>query len=67
VKVEIASETQAQLLENVIGRMQIWIIVTSNDDKKAVQDALGDSAYSIEVFSLDNVRSELEKLNTIGA
>ncbi len=67
VKVGIASETQAQLLENVIGRMQIWIIVTSNDDKKAVQDALGDSAYSIEVFSLDNVRSELEKLNTIGA
>jgi hypothetical protein len=58
---------QAQIAEEIIDRLQIWIVVTSNEDKNSVESALGGSAYSVEVFSLDNVRSELEKLNTMGA
>jgi len=63
----IISATQSQLVENILGRLQIWIFVTSDADKRSVESELRATKYPVEVFSLDNVRSELEKLNTIGA
>jgi hypothetical protein len=67
VKAGIATETQAKLMEEILGRVRIWIVVTSNEDKSSVEAALRGSAYPVEVFSLDNLRSELGKLSTIGA
>ncbi len=63
----IISATQSRLVENILGRLQIWIFVTSDEDKRSVESELRATKYPVEVFSLDNVRSELEKLNTIGA
>lgn len=63
----IATEAQAHLLDEILGRLQIWVVVTTNDDKAAVEAALGSSAYRVEVFSVADVSSELEKLGKAGA
>jgi hypothetical protein len=67
VKAGIVSETHAQMMEEILGKLQIWILVTSDADKSSVEAELRGTKYPVEAFSLDNVRSELEKLNTIGA
>jgi hypothetical protein len=67
VKAGMATETQAQLMEEVLSQVRIWIVVTSTEDKNSVEAGLRATAYPVEVFSLDNVRSELENLGRIGA
>ena len=67
MKAGITSETQAQLVDEVIGRLQIWIVVTSNEDKKLVEAPLVGAVYPVGVFSLDDVKTELENLGRIGA
>lgn len=67
VSAGIATEAQARLLDEILGRLQIWVVVTANDDKAAVEAALGSSAYRVEVFSVADVSSELEKLGKAGA
>jgi hypothetical protein len=66
VKAGIISAVQSQF-EGILGRLQIWIFVTSDADKISVEAALSGTVYSVEVFSLDNVRAELESLGQIGA
>lgn len=63
----MVTEVQAKLLDELLGRLQIWVVVTSREDKMTVQAALGTSAYRIEVFSVDDVRLELEKLGKVGS
>ena len=46
---------------------QIWLVVTSNEDKLNVGQTLGRSNYAVEVFSVADVTSELEKLERAGA
>jgi uncharacterized protein YjhX (UPF0386 family) len=67
VKAGRATETQARLMTEILGRLQIWVVVTSNEDRNLVQAALSGTPYPVEVFSLDNVRAELENLGRIGA
>ncbi|MCX5643809.1 MAG: hypothetical protein NTZ17_03855 [Phycisphaerae bacterium] len=67
VKAGITTAAQAQLLNDVLGRLQIWIAVTTNEDKSAVATAFSTSAYRIEVFSVADVSSELEKLREMRA
>ena len=66
-KAGIVNEAQVRLLEELLGRLQIWIVVTTNEDKAAVKAALGSTSYQLEVFSVADVRSELEKLGRAGA
>ena len=46
---------------------QIWFVVTSNEDKLNVGQTLGRSNYAVEVFSVADVTSELEKLERASA
>ncbi len=66
VKVGIIPEPQAELLDNLFARLQIWILVTSDADKIAVQATVRGAENAVEVFSLDDVRIELESLERMG-
>lgn len=47
-------------------RIQIWIIVTSDEDKKLIQDSVRKppgSPLTTQIFSINDIRTELEKLS----
>lgn len=67
VSVGMATETQARMLDEMLGRLQIWIVVTGNEHKASVEAALQRSRYRVEVFSVEDVSSELENLGRAGA
>jgi hypothetical protein len=67
VPLGIATEETVRQAEQILRSMQIWVVVTSNEDKKSVKVALGSVPYSVGIFSLDDVQSELENLGRIGA
>lgn len=64
VKVGIATEEQMRLLNEMLDRLQIWIVLTSEEDKQTVEKVLVASpiGYKTQIFSLADVQSELEKL-----
>jgi hypothetical protein len=62
VQAGIGTQAQARLIDEVMGRLQIWVVVTSNEEKDKVVHALSDLHYHVEVFSVADVSSELEKL-----
>jgi len=69
VQVGLATEVQARVFADLLDRTQVWLVVTSNDDKRAVQEALNRSplGYRTEIFSIPDVEAELEKLTAPGA
>lgn len=62
VRAGMGTEAQALFAKEILENLRIWLVVTSNEDKLKVEQALGPSDYCIEVFSVDDVASELEKL-----
>jgi hypothetical protein len=66
VQAGIATQAQANFLEELLGRLQIWIAVTSNDEKDTIMREVNGLQYHIEVFSVADVASELEKLRAVG-
>lgn len=66
VRVGLGTEAQAILINDLLARLQIWLIVTTNEDKISVKQGLHASPYHVEVFSIDDVKSELEKLDKLG-
>jgi hypothetical protein len=67
VAIGLAAEEAARGADDLLGRTQIWVVVTSNEHKKSVEAALGGVAYPVGVFSLEDVKTELENLGRIGA
>ena len=51
----------------LLDRLQIWIVVTANDEKERILEALGSIRGGIEVFSIADVSSDLENLYGTGA
>jgi hypothetical protein len=47
--------------------LQLWLVVTTNEDKARIEQGLGAGTYRVEVFSVTDVGSELEKLASTGA
>jgi hypothetical protein len=62
VRVGLGTEAQARFLEELLSRLRIWLVVTTNEDKLRVEQAINTRAYHVEVFSVADVESELEKL-----
>lgn len=62
VKVGIVSKKQAGLLEEVLERIQIWVAVTSKEDKATVATSLTGLKFKLEVFSLEDIGADLAKL-----
>jgi hypothetical protein len=56
----IVPEAQRSVFSNFFSTVQIWILVTSNEDKNLVLGSLGDILFPVKVFSMDDVRSEIE-------
>lgn len=67
VEAGIVSEGDAGLLEKIMQRLQVWVVVTGAEDKRAVIDVLRKSplGYTTQVFSIEDVRGELEKLRDL--
>jgi len=63
-----ATEEQGQKFDELMARFQIWVVLTSDEDKKIVEQALNDShlGYDTKVFSLADIQSDLEKLTKSG-
>jgi hypothetical protein len=63
----IGTAEQVFVLDQLFARLKVWLVVTTNEDKSSVEQALGASAYPVEVFSVADVASELEKLGKASA
>jgi hypothetical protein len=57
---------QSQTGIGIIGQMKIWILLTSEDDKRAFLQALDKApvGYKTEVFAVPDVHAELNKLSS---
>jgi hypothetical protein len=64
VALGITTEEQRQLVDDFLNRLQIWVILTSDDEKKVVEKELIEIplGYKTQVFSLGDVHSELQML-----
>ena len=64
VDVGIATLEQMRLFEDLLNRLQIWVVLSSEDDKVAVQAAMEHAplGYKMQVFSIADIQSELAKL-----
>jgi len=64
VAIGIATEEQMRLVDDFLNRVQIWVILTSDDEKKVVEKELMGIplGYKTQVFSLADVQSELKML-----
>ncbi len=63
----IVSTGEAALLERIMQHLQIWVVMTGEEDKAAVASDLEESplGYETQVFSIEDVRGELEKLKDL--
>ena len=61
VEDKIATPEQAALLERLFETLQIWVLVTSGEDKKAIQSELSKQpiVYAIDVITIEEMISEL--------
>jgi hypothetical protein len=63
---DIVSSAPESLFNVFVSDGQIWILITSNEDKNTVRIAIADflpippARFEFEVFSLDDIRSEVE-------
>ena len=60
----VATFQQAALAQQLFNNLEIWIIATSEDEKEKIQTALSTTpmGYSIKIFSLKDVKLDLDKL-----
>lgn len=63
VKDKIATPEQSALLERLFETLQIWVLVTSGEDKIAIQRELSKQPanYVIDIITIDEIISELSK------
>jgi hypothetical protein len=59
----ITTEKEARLMDELFGRLKIWIAVNSYKDKISLELELESARYPLEVFSLDEVKLEVDKLS----
>jgi hypothetical protein len=64
VKLGLIVENQKQILDDLMNKMRIWVVLTSEDDKKTVLKELEKAPIGLktEVFSIADVQAELSKL-----
>lgn len=55
---------QAKMADKLVSKVEFWVIVTSEGDKKALGEGLKNSTikYPVRVFSMEDIQIELEKL-----
>ncbi len=62
VKAGVVSLAQAHLLDEMLGRLQIWILLTTSEDKQKVTEALAASRYRYDFFPLRILQKKLKSL-----
>jgi hypothetical protein len=64
VEIGIAKAEQAGLLESFFSKLKVIILVTTDEDKTLILQNMAESklAYDLEIYSLVDMRTELEKL-----
>jgi hypothetical protein len=63
------SSAQAELVENILKNVQIWVLVTSPDDKTSIQNELAKNPlnYKADVATTEDMFSEIRKSIPSGA
>ncbi len=65
-KLGLLDVAKIESFDKFFKQIQIWIIVTSDDDKKSIQGLLKNipgPKFDTQIFSLNDVRAELDKLS----
>ena len=62
VEAGMATAQQGALANEILETLEIWIIVTSGEEKGKIKKALNSSQYNIRVFSGSDIDIELESL-----
>jgi len=64
IQAGMVTSEQVRVLEELLGHLQIWVVLSNDDDKTAVQGELQalPLRYRSEVYSLADVHSELANL-----
>lgn len=64
VRLGLVHESMLPALREFQEKLKIWVIVTSDTDRDIVASATSDLGVSIEVFSLNDVQSEVAELGS---
>jgi hypothetical protein len=69
VDIGFVTPDQVQTLDNFLNRLQIWAVLSSDDDKVAVQTEIEKAplGYKTQIFSMADIQAELAKLARPGA
>lgn len=64
VAAEIVEEDQVSSIDDFFSDLEIWVVVTGEDDKRAITEVLekSQSDYVVRLYSREDVLSDLEKI-----
>lgn len=62
VRLGMIPPEQVEAINALVEKMKIWVIVTSDSDRDIIRQSAAKYAIEVEVFSLNDVKTELEKL-----
>jgi hypothetical protein len=65
IRAGIATKEQAALLEDLLNTIQIWVVVTSKEDKASISEVISKDnfTYTVQCFSLEDIELELKGLS----
>lgn len=63
VSIGMATEEQARFFDDFLSKMSIWLVVTTDEEKSAVETALHSATHNVTVFSQANLLETLEELD----
>ncbi len=70
LNVKIFTPEQTKIFQDLFDSLQIWIVVTTNEEKEIIEKEIEGNKtllYNCQIFSLDDIESELKKLSTSDA
>ncbi len=62
VSTGLATEDQAKLAKKLFEELEIWVAVTGDENKTLVSNALKEFGYKLIIFSINDIRKDLENL-----
>lgn len=70
LKVKIFTPEQMKIFQDLFDSLQIWVVVTTNEEKEIIAKEIASSKnllYNPQIFSIEDVESDLKKLSATGA
>ncbi|MEK6636095.1 MAG: TIR domain-containing protein [Planctomycetota bacterium] len=64
IEMKLATKEQTAVAESVFKKLKIWILVTRDDDKEIISSAIKPFQYSLDFFSIADIKKELDMISS---